>query len=91
MKNKIKKEAEKYIFLDLGNCDENSLSGKDLVKTNAPDSLLDEVSKYVDSSPDVGLTAEEVFVNQIKASGCSIEIISAIEDIEMYFASSNLY
>ena len=81
----------RYVLLDLGSCDEVELGGKDIVFTNAPDSTLREISAYIKTSPDVGLPAEEVFVNQVKASGYNISITASLDDMKIHSCSADTY
>ena len=83
--------SSRFIFLDLGNCDIEELNGKDLVQTNAPQELLNSISSQIKESKYAGKPAEEVFIETVVSNGYEVNIISSVEDIEVYSASARDY
>jgi hypothetical protein len=81
----------RHILLDLANADKNELFGKDLALTNAPDSILKEISKSIKTSSYVGLPAEEVFIKEVKAKGYEISLLNSLDELDSYIVDAQDY
>ena len=89
------------IVLDLGNGEKEELFGKDVFLTNAPHEILNLLSVEVYFSADIGLPAEEVFINKLQNRGFEIEFscvadehyssFADIAHLPMYMASAMKY
>ena len=79
------------IIVNLGNCDEDSLGGKDLFETDAPRELLDTIAKEIKTSVYAGMPAEELFISEINKRGHEINFIASLDDVEVILVSADNY
>ena len=84
----------RYVLIDIGSSDTESIYGKDLIRTNAPAEVLKEISKWVWETPEddtVQPSAEENFFAEIVSRGYQLEVIECLDDVEMYEAIGQGY
>jgi len=81
----------RYILLDLGNCDQDALSGKDLALTNAPKVVLERIAKGVKTSCYQGLPAEELFAKEVILEGYAILLLESLDELESISVSADDY
>ena len=79
------------VLLDLGNCNEDALSGKDLALTNAPKEVLERIAKGVRTSCYQGLPAEELFAKEVISEGYLISLLASLEDLEKISVDADNY
>jgi len=79
------------LLVDLGNCDKDSLGGKDLFETDASRELLYAIAKEIKTSIYAGMPAVELFINEINKRGHEINLITSLDDVEVVLVSANNY
>lgn len=81
----------KMILLDLGNDEQDAISGKDVAFCNAPADVLSRISKKIKKSSYQGLPAEELFAKEVILEGYEIALIASLDELELINVSADNY